>query len=214
MTFSIVARDPRTGAVGVATATAGAAVGSLVPHGRAGIGAIATQAMTNPYIAYDGLDHLASMDAESALERALSDDPEPQRRQVIVVDRNGRTAGWTGNACESFAGHQTEDGLAVAGNILTGVDVLDAMVAAYAAAPDLPLGARLLSGLTAGAAAGGDSRGVGSAALKVYTSEAYPSIDLRIDWSTQTMRDLGELFEMTTKGGYAEFFSQVIKRRG
>lgn len=214
MTFSIVARDARTGSIGVATATAGVAVGALVPYAQAGVGAVATQAMTNPYLGIDGVTHLATMSAEDALAAALDTDPEPQRRQVVMLDRQGNTAGWTGSACQSYAGHLLGQDVAVAGNILTGEAVLDAMMNAFAAAPDLPLGVRLLHALTAGAAVGGDARGVGSAALKVVEREAYPSIDIRIDRSDRTMRDLAELFEATTKGGYEEFFSQVVRREG
>src|SRR5690606_27502850 len=127
MTLSIIARDPETGAFGVASATGGPAVGALVPHTRQGFGAAATQAMTNPYLAIDALNYLGSTDAETALGKALARDGEADLRQIILVDAKGRTAGWTGAHCIGFAGHILEDGVAVAGNLLVGQKVLEAM---------------------------------------------------------------------------------------
>ena len=211
MTFSIVARDPRTGAFGVATATAGPMVGVLVPHARSGVGAVATQAMTNPYLGLDVLDGLGQ-GAAASLEAALALDGERERRQVVVVDARGGTAGWTGGRCEPFAAHHLGDGVAVAGNILSGPEVLEAMLAAYNEAEDTGLGKRLLAALTAGASAGGDRRGVGSAALKVFETEAYATIDLRVDWAEDPMAELTQLFGMATTGDYAEFITMVPRR--
>lgn len=210
MTYSIVALDRETGALGVATATAGPCVGSLVPHVLAGVGAVATQAMTNPYLALDSLDHLSSMDARSALARALADDDGRDLRQIILVDRHGGSAGWTGRACQAYAGHHTGSGFAVAGNILTGPRVLQAMTAAYGR--EGSFAERLMNSLVDGAAAGGDSRGLGSAALKIFTSQRYPSTDLRIDLSDNAIEDLVGLFVETSKGSYAEFMRDVVRR--
>lgn len=212
MTFSIVARDPATGALGVATATAGPAVGALVPHGASGIGAIATQAMTNAYLAIDGLEHLKSMGAEDALGRVLAEDPDRDLRQILFVDRQGDVAMWTGAACQQWAGHRSAPGVAVGGNILAGAQVLDAMLVAYAGEGSLPR--RLLAALAAGLEAGGDARGVGSAAIKVYGNEAFADVDLRIDWSEQPIPDLAMLAERTLAGDYADFFAQVARRSG
>ena len=212
MTFSIVARDPLTGALGVATSTAGPAVGALVPHGRSGIGAIATQAMTNPYLAIDGLEHLKTMGATAALARALADDPEADRRQILIVDGAGEVAMWTGPACQPWAGHKSATGVAVGGNIIAGEEVLDAMLVAYAGEDSVPK--RLLAALKAGFEAGGDSRGVGSAALKVYGKEAFADVDLRVDWSEQPIRELASLLERTLSGDYAAFFAEVTRRGG
>lgn len=215
MTFSIVARDPLTGAVGVATATAGPAVGALVPHGRAGRGAIATQAMTNPYLAYDGMEFLAKGDAQYALEQTLAGDPGADKRQLIIVDADGKTAAWTGAECQEYAGHRSAENLAVAGNLLTGPAVLDAMIAAFEGSDaDTPLPERLLAALSAGADAGGDRRGVGSAAIKVCHRERYPAIDLRIDHSDKTIAALKQLLAFTSGGDYAQFMQQVPQRFG
>ncbi|WP_297107160.1 DUF1028 domain-containing protein [uncultured Devosia sp.] len=214
MTFSIVARDPTTGALGVATATAGAAVGALVPHGLAGVGAVATQAMTNPYLAYDALDLLQSgTTLDVALAEALARDPTPEKRQFIIVDRSGATTAWTGEACQGVAGHRQGQDFAVAGNLIANEQVLDRMAKAFEDARKLGrLSDRLLATLEAGADAGGDSRGVGSAALKVFQDERYPLVDLRIDRSDNVMLDLRALHAETTSGGYADFFRQVPGR--
>jgi uncharacterized Ntn-hydrolase superfamily protein len=212
MTFSIVARDPGTGAFGVATVTAGPAVGALVPHGASGVGAIATQAMTNPYLAFDGLEYLKTMSAADALERALEDDPLPARRQAIFIDRDGEIGMWTGDACQPWAGHKAGDNVAVAGNIIAGGAVLDAMLAAFADEAELPY--RLLAALSAGNAAGGDRRGATSGAIKVFGAESYPAVDIRIDWSDEPIADLASLLDRTLAGEYANFFSQVLKRPG
>lgn len=210
MTFSIVARDPRTGQLGVATATAGPAVGSLVPHVRAGTVAIATQAMTNPYLAIDLISHLERMPLQEALDAALAADPDRDRRQLIAIDHQGRTAMWTGSHCEDFAGHRSARDVVVAGNMLTGPDVLPAMLEAFDAAGTLP--ERLLAALVAGKRAGGDRRGTGSAALRVHGREAYPEVDLRVDWSPTPVEDLAAMLGSDALAGYAAFIALVPRR--
>lgn len=212
MTFSIVARDPGTGALGIATATAGPMVGALVPHGRSGVGAVATQAMTNPYLAIDTLALLEDESAEAALALALAKDSQAALRQIIVVDRTGATAGWTGEQCVGYAGHLTDAGVAVAGNMLVGPRVLTDMLAGFRADHPGGLGGRLLSALLAGAAAGGDSRGLGSAALRVYSTQAYADLDLRVDASNAPIADLEQLFALAISGPYAEFFAKAPRR--
>lgn len=213
MTFSIVARDPRSGAFGVACATGGPVVGSLVPHAAAGIGAIATQGNTNALYAFDGLALLADprMSAEAVLQQVLAGDAGRDRRQCIMVDRQGRTAAWTGPACGRHAGALTEEGLAVAGNMLATEAVFAAMVAAYRQASG-ELGDRLLTALRAAEAAGGDERGIRSAALKVYTTEPYPALDLRADWSMRPLDDLAATLDAVRAPGYAGFFDSIPTR--
>lgn len=212
MTFSIVARDPRTGAFGVATATAGPAVGALVPHVRAGFGAAATQAMTNPYLAIDALAGLDEADSEEALRAAIAQDAAADRRQAIIVDNQGRTAAWTGAECLGFAGHIATDDVAVAGNLLTGPRVLEAMLAGFHADADTGLAGALLSALQAGASAGGDSRGLGSAALRVQGHQGFADVDLRVDLSDAPLDRLAEVLRATTTGSYAQFFAEVPRR--
>ncbi len=211
MTFSIVARDPVSGAFGVAAATAGPMVGALVPHVRCKIGAAATQAMTNPYLAIDALGLLDRQSAEAALQAALANDAEANRRQVVLVDAAGRTAGWTGRDCTGFAGHLLENNVAVAGNMLAGRAVIEDMMAAFRATEG-NLARALLAALVAGAAAGGDSRGIGSSALLVQGSQAYPDLDLRIDAADNPLAALDHLLGLATSGSYAEFVAAVPKR--
>lgn len=210
MTFSIVARDPDTGALAVATATAGPFVGWLVPHVAPGVGVVATQAMTNPYLAMDLLQALGAAPIERALEIALQRDEERESRQIIAVDSHGRSVGWTGSRCEGFAGHMLREGVAVAGNILAGEAVLDAMLAAFSR--PAALGSRLFAALKAGAESGGDRRGTGSAALKVYGRETYPLLDLRVDDSETPLAELESLLVRATSGSYAEFLAAVTRR--
>lgn len=213
MTFSVVARDPETGAFGVATATAGPMVGALVPHTRRALGAAATQAMTNPYLAIDALALLDSEPAATALRTALTDDPDAQRRQIILVDGAGGVEGWTGNQCLPYAGHLLGAGVAVAGNMLAGPAVLDSMMIAYEQAlgrAGLP--GALLAAIAAGAEAGGDSRGIGSAALRVQGDQAFAEVDLRVDWSTNPIPALAELLKLATSGPYGEFLTEVPRR--
>lgn len=212
MTFSIVARDRVTGAFGVATATAGPAVGALVPHTRSGLGAAATQAMTNPYLAFDVLHLLESESAQVALEGALAMDVHADRRQIIVVDAYGRTAGWTGGGCIGYAGHLIEEALAVAGNLLAGPAVLDSMLSAFRRSVGSGLAPALLQALQAGAAAGGDSRGIGSAALRVHGSQGFADVDLRVDYSDDPLSALHELLTLTLEGSYADFFAEIPRR--
>ena len=210
MTFSIVARDSQTGELGVATATAGPAVGALVPHLRAGQAAMATQAMTNPYLAVDTLAAIPAADAEQSLQGALAQDPESERRQAIVIDAQGRIGAWTGARCEDFAGHVVGENFAVAGNILAGRAVLDAMLEAASGPGDLA--ERLFAALKAGHRAGGDKRGINSAALKVVRNQAYAEVDLRVDWSPDPIADMFDLIGRTRHGSYAEFFAAVLRR--
>jgi uncharacterized Ntn-hydrolase superfamily protein len=213
MTFSIVARDPHTGALGVATATGGPVVGSLVPHARAGVGAIATQASTNGLYAYDGLDALArpGADAQGVLDALLAADEGRDRRQCLIVDAVGRAAVWTGPGCSGHAGARIGQGVAVGGNLLSGQAVLDAMLAAYAQCTGA-LEDRLLAALVSGESAGCDRRGTRSAALKVYTANPFPAVDLRADWSPAPVADLGVILAATRDPSYADFFATVPTR--
>ena len=122
MTFSILARDPNNGRFGVAVATCHLAVGSTVPHIRSGVGAVATQAHTNPYLGICGLERLEQhADAQDVLNSLLLDDPHRDRRQFHLIDLDGRTACWTGTDCADWAGHRHHPNLSVAGNCLIAV---------------------------------------------------------------------------------------------
>jgi len=204
MTFSIVARSADGESWGVAVASKFLAVGSAVPAAVAGVGAIATQAMAN--VAYKG-QALAHLDdgatASVALQRLLEDDEGRDHRQVGIVDVDGSAATYTGQACLAWAGGVTGDGYSIQGNILTGSEVVDAMEAAWLASdPGEPLARRLLAALSAGDAAGGDSRGRQSAALLVVQEEAgYAglddiAVDLRVDDHGTPIEELARLLDL------------------
>ena len=196
-TFSIAARCARTGMVGVAVATAVPAVGAICPHARAGVGAVVTQAWTNPYLGIDGLALLAEgLPAGAALAQLIEGDPGRDRRQLGLVDREGNGAAWTGQACTPWCGHRTGQGYAVQGNMLVGEPTLAAMAEAFERAAALDLPERLLVVLEAGEAAGGDRRGRQSAALKVMWREDYPWLDLRVDEHRDPTAELRRIFEV------------------
>lgn len=213
MTFSIVAHDPLTGAVGVATATGGPMVGSLVPHAAPGLGAIATQGYTNPLYGFDGLAGLAAGHAAADVAAMLvAVDDGRDKRQVIIIDAEGRTAGWTGPDLTPVTGMILDDGVAVAGNLLASDEVPEAMHAAYLRATDLPLERRLMAALAAGQRAGGDARGTQSAALRTYLDQPYPRYDMRIDHADDPIAALEALFLHITESGYADFADELPRR--
>ncbi|SDG71734.1 DUF1028 domain-containing protein [Pelagibacterium luteolum] len=212
MTFSILALDRTTGAFGVATATGGPAVGSLVPHARARLGAIATQGFTNPLYAHDGLAALeAGQGAEAVVYALTTADPGRNKRQLIVMDRTGQTAGWSGPELTGAVGLHLEPDLAIAGNLLADESVVPAMAEAFARATG-SLELRLLAALTAADIAGGDARGIQSAAIKIVTDQPYPLIDARIDFSLIPLDDLSTLLEKLRTGPYADFVADLPRR--
>lgn len=211
MTFSIVALDAKTGMMGIAVATKHLAVGALVPHAKAGVGAIATQAETNPLLGIRGLERLEQSrhHDKTAVERILhalmEEDRDREQRQLHLVNRDGQTAAWTGTECVEWAGHLTFPGVSVAGNMLTGKPTLTAMADAYHQAERESLGHRLLLALEAGDAAGGDKRGRQSAALYVVATDIYPYLDLRVDHHEQPIVQLRMVFEESGKDYYRSF---------
>lgn len=196
MTFSLVALDRKSGAFGVAVATCHPAVGALVPYARPGVGAVATQASTNPHYGLDALDDLAAGFDPSYVACRLTDaDRGRAHRQVHLIDKSGRAAAYTGAETVAWAGQRQVADVSVAGNMLAGPGVLDAMLDAYRAASGQGFATRLLAALTAGEAAGGDKRGRMSAALLVADTQRYPALDLRVDLSDDPLTDLAALLQ-------------------
>jgi uncharacterized Ntn-hydrolase superfamily protein len=195
MTWSIVAKDPQTGAFGVAVTTKFFAVGALCPYGSGSIGAIATQALVNPLYGHDGLRLLAEgRPAEDIVAILTAADPGRDVRQLHVIDRDGRTAAHTGAECVDWCGHRTAPGVSVAGNMLAGSAVIEATLATYGKRDDLPFVERLMAALDAGQAEGGDKRGKQSAALKIWRTEPYPVLDLRVDDHAEPLDELRRLY--------------------
>ncbi|WP_160123702.1 DUF1028 domain-containing protein [Rhodovarius lipocyclicus] len=194
MTWSILAHDPATGAFAVAVTTCNLAVGAAVPHLRAGVGAVATQSMTNRYLGPAILDAMQRGVAPAlAIQGALAMDEGREIRQVHAIDIHGRTAAWTGGRCVEYCGHRTGQGWSVAGNMLANEAVVADTVAALIARPELPLPERMLAALDAGEAAGGDRRGRQSAALQLITTEDFNDIDLRVDDHQEPLAELRRL---------------------
>jgi uncharacterized Ntn-hydrolase superfamily protein len=166
VTYSLVARDPSTGELGVAVQSHWFSVGSVVPHVRQGVGAVATQSV--PDLAHGGriLDRLGDgASPDEALEAVLREDEADAMRQTAVVDASGRVAVHTGAACIAEAGHVLGDGWSCQANMMARGTVWDAMAAAFTASAGDPLPERMVAALEAAEAEGGDLRGRQSAAL-------------------------------------------------
>lgn len=197
-TFSITARCPRTGELGVAVSTCEPCVGWIVPFVRAGVGAIASQARSNPYFGIDGLRLLAQgRGAREVLDAILTDDAPEDRdqRQVAIVDRLGQAVAHTGPRCRPWAGHLVDEGVVAAGNLLVGEATVAAMFDRFRTTGDHTLGERLMAALEAGQDAGGDRRGRISASLLVAKEGEWPWIDVRVDSHRDPVRDLRRIFE-------------------
>lgn len=196
MTFSLVAFDENSGEVGVAAMTAMPGVGKLVAHAQPHVGAAATQAMVNPYLAFDGLDLLAEgRTAEDVLEQVVAADPGREGRQLGLVDAQGRSASFTGSLPEDYKGHRTGPGYACQGNRLAGPEVLDNCVETFLSLERSPLVDRLIAALDAGEDAGGDTEGHRSATVLVMSTERYPLWDLRIDDADVPLAQLHREYE-------------------
>jgi len=199
-TFSIVAADPEAGEVGVAVASRFFAVGTVVPHAAADVGAVATQSYANTTFGPRGLELLrGGAGPEAVLKTLLDADDDPSRRQVGIVAADGGSVTYTGDGCLAWAGGRRGPGYAAQGNILTGPEVVEAMEKAFLDSKGKPLAERLYLAIAAGDAAGGDSRGKQSAALVVvragggyggYTDRA---VDLRVDDHAEPIVELGRL---------------------
>jgi uncharacterized Ntn-hydrolase superfamily protein len=195
VTWSIVARDGASGAFGIAITTKFFAVGALCPYGRGGIGAIATQALVNPLYGTRGLSLLTEgIPAAATVAALLESDDGRESRQLHVIDASGGNAAFTGAECIGWAGHRVDDHVSVAGNMLTGAEVVDDSLESYRANESLPFAERLITALDAGQAAGGDKRGSQSAALVIYGTEDYPALSLRIDDHPEPLGELRRLY--------------------
>lgn len=203
-TFSIVAFDPETDSLGVAVQSKFLAVGAVVPWAKAGVGAVATQAMANFTYGPRGLDLMAEgKTAEETIEALTSTDDDREHRQVGVVDAVGRAAIFTGAECFDWAGGVTGEHYAAQGNILVGRETVEAMATGYEDS-GRDFAARLLAALDAGQAAGGDSRGKQSAALLVvredggYGGDNDRVVDLRVDDHPEPIKELIRIRDLHT----------------
>jgi uncharacterized Ntn-hydrolase superfamily protein len=198
MTWSIIARDELTGQFGIAVATRFFAVGARVPYIAAGFGAIATQALVNPYYGIDGLKLLRDgRSPREVIDTLIASDGGQASRQLHVMDAACRIACHTGRDCVGWCGHSKGDGFSVAGNMLTGAQVLDDTAGAYTEHQALPFAQRLIAAMVAGEAAGGDKRGRQSAALLIYGEEEWSALDLRVDDHSDSLAELARLEQVS-----------------
>lgn len=202
MTFSIVARDPQKGELGIAVQSKFLGVGAVVPWAKAGVGAIATQSWANTSYGPRGLDLLEQgLSASEVLVELTQNDENRAKRQVGIVGVTGVPATYTGEECFPWAGGHIGEHFACQGNILVGEDTVLAMARTFKQMDGL-LCDRLIAALAAGQEAGGDSRGQQSAALLVVREKGgYEGfndrfIDLRVDDHTQPIDELHRILQL------------------
>ena len=202
-TYSIVAKDPETGALGVAVQSHWFQVGTVVSWAEAGVGAVATQSFVQPSYGPKGLALMTQgVPAPQALEWLLEQDPQAAVRQVGMIDAQGRVDAWTGGSCIEAAGHLVGENYAVQANLMEKDTVPAAMAEAYEKAVAEGVGdfaERLLIALEAAEAQGGDIRGRQSAALLIVAPEATGNswqdrlVDLRVDDHAEPLQELRRL---------------------
>jgi uncharacterized Ntn-hydrolase superfamily protein len=202
VTYSIVARCPDTGQLGVAVQSHFFSTGAVVPWLEAGVGAVATQAMAEVAHGPDGLARLRDgRTPEDALTDILGPDDGAPTRQVAVVDAAGRAAAHTGAQCIEYAGHVVGDGFTVQANMMDGPGVPEAMAAAFSASSGA-LAVRLVDALDAAQAAGGDIRGQQSAAVKVVAGERSARaghdrlLDVRVEDHDEPLPEIRRLVDL------------------
>jgi uncharacterized Ntn-hydrolase superfamily protein len=201
-TFSIVARDPANGDLGVAVQSKFPNVRVAVPHAKAGVGAVATQSFANSEFGTKGLQLMAlGATPEEVIAIIGRDDPDLQDRQVGIVDAKGRSATFTGKKCFDWAGGRRAADYAIQGNILVSEATVDAMEKAFLGTKG-PLAERLLASLKAGAEAGGDKRGRQSAALLVvregasYDGKSDAYVDISVYDAPDPIAEIFRLYEL------------------
>ncbi|MFD2569491.1 DUF1028 domain-containing protein [Spirosoma soli] len=200
-TFSIVARDEKTGDLAVGVQSHWFSVGTTVSWGEAGVGVVATQSFVNKSFGIRGLQLLKDgKTAQEALNILLSDDEGREVRQVAIADAKGNVAVHTGKKCVDFAGHRKGSTYSVQSNMMLTNKVPDAMATAFEKNASLPIAERVLKSLEAAQQVGGDIRGRQSAVILVVkgTSTGAPwddnhLVDLRVDDNDQPLRELDRL---------------------
>jgi uncharacterized Ntn-hydrolase superfamily protein len=220
-TFSIVARDPVTGDLGVAVQSHWFSVGSVVPWAEAGVGAVATQSFVEPSYGPKGLALMKrGVAPQEALAQLLALDGQSNVRQVAFVDGKGRVAVHTGAKCIPGAGHHIGDGYTTQSNLMLTNEVPDAMAKAYEAAKG-PLAERMLAALEAAQGVGGDVRGKQSAAILVVRAKATERpwtdrlVDLRIEDHPEPLKEMRRLltlhraYEMMNRGDEASALAKM-----
>jgi uncharacterized Ntn-hydrolase superfamily protein len=207
-TFSIVARDPETGEMGVAVQSHWFSVGALCPWAEAGVGAIATQSFVNVSFGPNGLAMLkAGKTAGEVVDELISADEGREVRQLAVVDARGNVAAHTGNKCVPDAGHLVGDQFSVQANLMLNDRVWPAMAEAFQGV-SAPLAERMVMALAAAQEAGGDIRGKQSAALLVVRAESTGKVwedrlvDLRVEDHSDPISEIKRLLRVHRAYGH------------
>jgi uncharacterized Ntn-hydrolase superfamily protein len=197
MTFSIAARCTETGMFGLAVSSSSPAVAARCAFARAGVGAVASQNITDPALGPWILDLMAGgISADEAVRQVTTAAPHIDFRQLTAIDIAGRTAAFEG--ARTLGVHATAEGkdAVAAGNLLASTDVPEAMVAIFAGSSG-HLGDRLITAMKAGLAAGGEAGPVHSAGLLLVREVAWPVADLRVDWhQTDPIGALADLWQI------------------
>ncbi|HUE45991.1 MAG TPA: DUF1028 domain-containing protein [Aestuariivirgaceae bacterium] len=198
MTWSLIARDDRSGRIGLAAASRFFALGARIPFLDGGVGAVASQALVNPLYGRKGLDLLRQgCSARQTVEALVADDAGREARQVHVMDNAGTTSAFTGIECVDWCGHMASQACSAAGNMLSGPAVLEKTIETFEARTDLAFPQRLVVALRAGEVAGGDKRGRQSACLVVVSDQEYSDLDLRVDDHADPIGELARLEEVS-----------------
>ena len=197
-TFTILAKCPRTGALGIAMATYSLGVGGYCPAINPQAGVLASQAFADPRLRPIGMQILESgSSAEQALMGMQEADPYVDYRQIGIVDCRGGVAAYTGSKARTWAGHETGKAYVAMGNVMTSSRVVAAMAGTFESTETEDLEARLLRAIEAGRDAGGQPEGQRSAALIVYrVEELYPWMDLRVDAHDEPVGELRRVYEL------------------
>ncbi len=195
MTFSLVGRCARTGMLGMVVTSSSPAVAARCAWARAGVGAVATQNVTDPSLAPQVLGLIErGRSAADALGEVVTRAPHIEYRQLAVVDAQGRTASYSGARTLGRHGSSGGKDCLAAGNLLAGEQVTAAMVQAFERRPRDHLADRLLAALRAGEVAGGEEGPVRSCGLLVVGQVTWPVTDLRVDWHHDPVTELARLW--------------------
>lgn len=197
MTFSLLGMCRRTGMFGAAVTTSSMGVGSRCPFAKAGVGAVLTQHRTDPQLGPRGLALLSEgYSAQQVIDALQQDNPTIGWRQLAVIDRSAATAYYHGDRMGSIHAAAQGDAVCAIGNIIRYETIPQAMVEAFSHNPEAHLAERLLQGLEAGLAAGGELKQAKSAALLVVHTQSFPLVDLRVELNPQPLIELRFLWEL------------------
>jgi len=220
-TWSIIARDPVTGQIGIAVQSRAFRAGRTVPYAEPGVGLVATQAgAANTNYGKKGMEMLRQgMAPQAIVDRLVKEDPSPGGRQVAVIDNQGRIAVYTGPNCGVWAGHRIGDQFSAQGNILAGPQVVEETFKAFQAAKG-DFADRLLTSLEAGQKVGGDARGMQAGAVWVIESqpdpngsERYRGVDIRVDDAEDPFKELRRILNIVYSGRQTQISTNLANER-